>query len=1134
MKGIKKKNILFLFLWIAGFNLAASANAQDILKTKISIQVKNEELKKIFSEIESKAKVKFAYNERSIKSVKGIELACFNEPLQTVLEKISKQRYIKYDVSGDVIIIRVAEGDREQPNKPNRIVTGKITGADGNPVAGASVTVKGTSIGTTTREDGTFSIEIPEGNPGMLEVSSVGYILQEVATSGKDYVAIQMLNGDNNLSEVIVVGYGTQKKSVVTGAISSVKSSDFSNQQTARVEQVLQGRTSGVTIAAASGAPGTNSTVRIRGNTSINSGASNPLYVVDGVVVDNGSVDYLSSNDIESIEVLKDAASAAIYGARSSAGVILITTKKGKEGDIIVNYNTYLGFQRPEKKLDLLNAAQYATLRNEQSINGGGKAVFSNPDSLGQGTDWQSLIFNNKAFIQNHELSLSGGSKKSTFFTSFGFFDQDGIVATEISNFKRYNIRLNSTHKIREWLIVGQNVGYAHGKTLGGVNPNTEFASPLSSAINLDPVTPILITNPAIANAPPYSNQPVVKDANGNPYGISSIVVQQMTNPLAYIKTRLGNYDWSDNIVGNAFLELQPVKGLKIRSTVGANLGYWGVETFSPVYYLNANQTSTQTSFTRVRNKSLNWNLENTILYDKTLNVHHFTVLLGQGAYLDNNASGITVTYYGIPASTFKEASMNFNVAAANKISSGYEGIQHNVSSLFSRLFYSYDEKYLFTGIIRRDGSSRFGANNKFGYFPSASLGWVISRENFFHPISALNFLKLRASYGVTGNDVLGDFRYATTVSDGRNYTFGNNDIYLIGYSNNAPGNPDLKWEETRQLNLGFDATFLRSLSLTFDWFSKKTIGMLMPVTFPDYAGITGVGFGNIGNMENKGVEIEIGYDKTINDFRLGLKGNVSYIKNRVTFLGNGLNFTEDGALRLQSSAYSLTRIAVNQPVNSFYGFRTAGIFQNQAEIDAYTGVNGKIQPVAVPGDIKWVDLNQDGKITAEDRDYLGDGTPDWTYGFTLNGGYKNFDLLLFSQGVAGNKIFQGVRRLDIVTANWQTAALDRWHGEGTSNSHPRLTTDDVNKNFSSPSDFYLQNGSYFRIKTLQLGYTLPQSLVSHIGFKKVRAYVSSNNLLTITKYTGFDPEIGGASYGVDRGIYPQAKSVLFGLNVTF
>ncbi|WP_346239293.1 TonB-dependent receptor [Niabella insulamsoli] len=1044
---------------------------------------------------------------------------------------LSKSRGLLYIAFA--IFLLTTNSDSQAAAPAFETIKGMVRDADSNPLSNVSVIVKGTSRGGVTAEDGSFGIEAALNDTLVFSIS--GYQQQEVIISDENMILqIVMVKNFNDLDEVVVVGYGTQKKSVVTGAISSVKASDFANQQTARIEQVLQGRTSGLTIAAASGAPGAVSTVRVRGITSLNDGASNPLFVVDGVVVDNGSVDYLSSNDIESIEVLKDAASAAIYGARASAGVILITTKKGKQGGIVVNYNGYLGTQKPERKLDLLNAKDYATLINEQSVNGGGTAVFDNPESLETGTDWQALIFNNNAKIQNHELSFSGGFNKSSFYSSVSYFDQDGIVASDISNFKRISLRLNSIHKIRDWLTFGQNLGYSHIKSLLGVNANTEFQSPLSSATNLDPITPVTITDPDLLSKPPYSNQPVIADAAGNPYGVSTIVVQQMVNPLALIKTKLGNHNWSDDIVGNAFLEIKPISAITFRSTIGAKLSYNGSENFSPIFYLNSNQTSEQTSFARFRGKTLNWNLENTLAYSKSVEAHDFSVLLGQGAYLDNNSSGMTVTYYGIPATNFDEASMNYSVAAENVQASGYEGILHKVNSLFGRLNYNYDEKYLFTGIIRRDGSSRFGPNNKFGYFPSASVGWVASRENFFPKTDRFNFLKIRGSYGVTGNDVLGEMRYASTVSDGRNYVFGS-DLYAIGYSPNAPANPDLKWEETRQLNFGLDAIVFRNFNFTFDWFKKKTVGVLMPVEFPGFAGATGTSYGNVGDIENTGVELELGYKKQVNKVALDVRGNLSYLKNKVSYLGDGKDFTEDGAAKLQSTAFALTRTAVGYAVGSFYGFQRDGIFQNQAEIDAYTGPDGaKVQPNAVPGDFKWVDINGDGKIDADDRTFIGDPTPDLSYGFTINLGWNHFDLLLFGQGVAGNQIYQGLRRLDIPTANWQTNALDRWHGEGTSNNYPRLTTNDVNKNYSYPSDFYLQNGDYFRFKTMQLGYTLPQNMASKIGLQRFRVYASGSNLFTITNYTGFDPEIGGSSFGIDRGIYPQAKSFLLGLNLTF
>ncbi|HEY1023557.1 MAG TPA: TonB-dependent receptor [Sphingobacteriaceae bacterium] len=1009
------------------------------------------------------------------------------------------------------------------------LVSGKVTSkADGLPLPGVTVTVEGTTTGTSTDASGSFSIRIPK--PGsVLVFKQIGMVTQIFTVTKQDPIIISLTESNNTLSEVVVIGYGTQKRSVVTGATSGVSAAAIENQQIGRIEQALQGRASGLTIASSSGAPGASATVRVRGTTTI--GNSDPLYVVDGVVVDVGGIDYLNQNDIESIEVLKDAASAAIYGARAASGVILVTTKRGKSGSMRVNYSGYFGTQSPIRRLDMLNATEYATLRNEAAVAGGGGIVYSDPQSFGEGTNWQDALFNDNAGIQNHELSLSGGNDKSTYYSSFGYFNQEGIIATEISNYKRYNIRLNSTHKIKDWLNVGQNLGYSRIKSQGGLGTNTEFGGPLSSVINLDPITPIIVTDPAVASSAPYSTQRVVRDANGNPYGISQAVAQEMTNPFAYIQTRLGNYGWSDNIVGNVYAEVEPVKGLKLRSTVGAKLAYWGGESFTPLYYLNPAQQSTQTAFNRDRNQALNWNIENTASYSKLIGRHNFTVLAGQGAYRDNNSSGLNISFTNIAASTFEEASFNLKVPTANRTTDAYEGINHTVSSLFGRVTYDFDEKYLFTGIMRRDGSSRFGSNNKFGYFPSASVGWVPSRESFWPENKAVNNLKIRASYGIVGNDNLGDFRYISTVGANRNYVFGY-DNYYIGYSPDAPANPDLRWEETSQLNVGVDAILFNDFNLTVDWYNKKTTGILQTIALPGYVGSTGSPWGNVADMENRGVEFELGYRKQIGDLRLNLNSNLSFLQNEVTYLGEGKAFLDGGAT-VQNSTYPITRTAVGQAIGSFYGFKTNGIFQNQAEINAYTGTNGLIQPNARPGDFRWVDMNSDGKIDQADRTFIGDPTPNVTYGFTLNANYKSFDLLVFGQGVSGNQIFQGVRRLDIPNANWQSRALTRWSGEGTSNTYPRLTTSDANNNFSNPSDFFLEDGDYFRIKTLQIGFTLPNSFVSKAGLNRARIYVSSNNLLTFTKYTGFDPEIGtGGSYGIDRGIYPQSRSFLLGVNV--
>ncbi|MDB5250890.1 MAG: TonB-dependent receptor, partial [Flaviaesturariibacter sp.] len=474
----------------------------------------------------------------------------------------------------------------------------------------------------------------------------------------------------------------------------------------------------------------------------------------------------------------------------------------------------------------------------------------------------------------------------------------------------------------------------------------------------------------------------------------------------------------------------------------------------------------------------------------------------------------------------------NFNLAPEKRQGWASTSTPHKVSSLYGRLTYDFNERYLLTAILRRDGSSRFGSNNKYGYFPSASVGWVASREAFWPANKAVDFLKLRASYGVNGNDAIGDFRYVSTIGSGRNYTFGDN--YTFGNSPNAPANPDLRWEETSQTDIGFDMTLFRNVSLTFDWYKKKTSGILQTIQIPGYVGASGGPVGNVADMENTGYELELGYNRMIGDVRLNVKGNVSHLQNRVTFLGQGKAFLEGGAA-LQSSQYNLTRIAVGHAIGSFYGFEQLGIFQTQAEVDAYRNKNGQlIQPGARPGDFKWADLDTNGVINASDRTFIGDPTPDWSYGFNVNAAYKGFDLTVFGQGAAGNQIYNALRRLDIPTANWTTKALNRWTGTGTSNDFPRMTIDDPNKNYSSPSSFLLENGDYFRIKMLQIGYSLPRTLLNRAHFQNVRVYVSANNLVTFTKYTGYDPEIGGGSYGIDRGFYPQAKSFTAGINLTF
>lgn len=1009
-------------------------------------------------------------------------------------------------------------------------ITGTVSEEGGVPLPGANVIVENSSKVTITDFDGNYTIEAQEGD--VLKFSYIGFTPKTVTVGAQATINVSLSTDTQALDEVVVVGYGTQKKSVVTGAISSVKSEDLEDLPITRVEQSLQGRTSGLTIAANSGQPGSASTVRVRGITTF--GNNDPLWVVDGVVVDAGGIGYLNQSDIESIEVLKDAASQAIYGARAATGVILITTKKGKSGKLSVNYNGYTGFSGPARELDLLNAEEYATLMNESSVNGGGSILYPDPSALGEGTDWQDVIFNNSAKRIGQEVSLSGGNDVSTFYASFGLLEQEGIVMPEISQYNRKNIRLNSSHKITKAITFGQTVGYSHEKNIGIGNTNSEFGGPLSSAINLDPLTPVVETDPNVINRTPYTNEGVMRNSEGYPYGISSLVGQEMTNPLAYQQTRIGNYGWSDNFVGNAYIQVEFLPGLKFKSTLGGKLAYWGGYSYTPVSYLNASNINAQNNVSKNSNRGFGWNIENTLMYDKKFGKHNLSVLLGQGTYVDNDTNGSGVTYYDIPADNFYDSSFNFDVPTDQIDAYGYENPEHRVTSLFSRVNYDYDEKYIFTGIIRRDGSSRFGSNNKYGIFPSFSLGWVLTKEDFWNPSEVINQLKIRGGYGVTGSDAIGDFRYLSTVGGGRNYTIGTSSSVTIGNSPDAPANPDLKWEETSQTNIGLEARLFSNFSLVFDMYEKTTKGILQSVPIPGYVGAPGLPVGNVADMQNRGFDIELGYDRTFGDFGMSVNANLSYLENEVTNLGNGIDFLSGGET-VQASTYPITRTAVGEAYNSFYGFKTNGIFQTQAEVDAYTNADGDlIQPNAVPGDFRWTDTNGDGTITEDDRDFLGSSIPKYTFGFTVNLNYKNFDLMVFAQGAAGNEIFQGLRRLDIQNANYQTTALNRWVGEGSSNSYPRLTTNDTNKNFNNPSDFYLEDGDYLRFKTIQFGYTFPSDVIKNIGLQRVRLYVTGENLFTFTEYTGYDPEIGGGVFGIDRGFYPQARTGMLGINVQF
>ncbi|WP_203558497.1 TonB-dependent receptor [Bacteroides sp. 519] len=1093
--------------------------------TPVSINATGQQIKVVIDQIEEQTDYLFVYNNDNVDLTPRVTLKAENTSVANVLSQVFQNTGIIYAMEGNNILL--IKENKLEIIKQDKTIQGSVKDQYNEPVIGASVLEVGTSNGTITDIDGNFSLTV-SSESSVIRISYIGYVDQEIRVGNKNNLAVTLVEDAQSLDEVVVVGYGVVKKSVVTGSISKITGDDIANAPVMRLEQSLQGRTSGVSVVSSSGQPGAGATVRVRGVTSINN--SDPLYVVDGQVIPIGDINFLNQSDIESIEVLKDAASAAIYGTKAASGVILVTTKSGKAGKMKLSYNGYFGLQSPEKKLDLANATEYATLRNESSEAAGKGIIFDNVKSLGKGTDWQDVIFSNSAKIQNHEFSINGGNQVSTYYGSFSYFDQEGIVMPDASKYKRMTFRLNTTHEIKPWLRMGANATYTYIKNSNNVSANTERGGVLNSAINIDPITPVVITDPEEMAQNPYANQPVMRDKYGNPYGVSKYVANEISNPLAYAKTKDGNYAWTHNIIANAYLEIEPIKDLRVRSQIAGKMTFWGNEYFTPLYYLNTVLTNLeQTKYDRALKKTLLWSLENTASYSKQFGDHFGSVMIGNSIQ-DRTADGLEGVFRGIPANNFDDASLNYSLPDEKRVAKGFEDQPYRISSFFGRVSYNYKEKYMFTGIVRVDGSSRFGQNNRYGTFPSASIGWVPSREAFWKENKIINSLKLRLSYGVTGNDNFGAFSYVSTIGSGRNYVFGPDNTINIGYSPNGLANPDLKWEKTAQTNVGIDLRFLDNFSLSVDVYKKQTRDMLLGVSYPKYVGLNGSSYGNIADMDNNGIEIELGYQKKFGDFSLDVKGNISHVKNEVVYLGDDKDYI-DGA-EFQASDYRITRTAVGHPFLSFYGFKTQGIFQTQEEIDNYKNSKGKvIQPNAKPGDFRFADLDDDGNISGSDRDFLGTTIPTWFYGLTVNMAYKDFDLSIFGQGSGGNKIFQGLRRLDIQTANYSAEALNRWTGPGTSNSYPRLTDSDTNRNFTKPSDFHLEDGTFFRIKTVQLGYNVPQRIIQKMSLSQLRLYVTVNNLTTFTKYSGYDPEISGS---IDRGIYPQARSYMFGLNLSF
>lgn len=1022
-----------------------------------------------------------------------------------------------------------------------------VSGTDNEPLPGVNVVVKGnTSTGTITDFNGTFTLSAPAD--AILSISYIGFKSQEIAVKGHKDIKIVLQEDSETLDEVVVVGYGVQKKSVVTASIAKVSADDLASTAPVRMDNALKGLASGVTVTSSSGQPGAAAQIRVRGVGTIRTenGAADPLYIVDGMPLEGG-LDYLNPNDIASIEVLKDAASGAVYGARAANGVILVTTKTGKIGKMKVTYDFSYGWQSAWKKRDVLNASEYALMINEGAINAGIAPKFSDPYSYGQGTNWQDEVFNNNAPMMNHQVSVSGASEKVNYLFSLGFYTQDGIVGGNFdrSNYERLTLRSNTQYtlfdesKERNWLNslkVTSNLSYARIKSTN-FDDNSTWGTPLGSALALSPILNVYDeTEEAIkAQFDKYGTTaeytPVYDPRNGKLFSIPG-EFGEMSNPIAKLSLP-GDKHWSHKFVANFSAELQLWDNLKFKTSYGADLSFWGYDGYRPLYYLRSGESSTQSSAYSRKEDGTVWQLENVLMYDKSIDKHSFSVLLGQsakkssGSYLYGSRNNIT--NYSRP---YIDASTGL-AANADRDAAGAPSVDATLASIFARASYNYDERYMLQVTVRRDGSSRFGPNNHYAVFPSFSLGWNLTNEKFMNKRpNWLTTTKIRLSWGKNGNENIGNFKYTVLTSPGNNAIFGSSENVINGVKASGLANPDLKWEESEQLDFGLDFGFFNNaLTFTADYYKKKTNGMLMEMNIPFYVG-EAKPIGNVGKMENSGIELEAAYKFRVSDWNFRVSANASYLKNKLIEYGN-----ESGWENLDSfqGTGDISRAENGKPFPFFYGYKTAGIFQNTDEVKAYKNDKGELlQPTAVPGDVRFVDVDGNGIIDANDRTDIGKGMPDWTFGFNLGVSWKNFDLNMMWQGTAGNDIYDATRRTDIATSNLPSWMLNRWTGEGTSNRIPRFVQGD-NVNWQS-SDLYVYDGSYLRLKNIQLGYTLPAALTQKVFISSLRFYVAAENLFTFTKYHGFDPEIssGGTSLGIDYGVYPQARVWTIGASLSF
>jgi len=1016
-----------------------------------------------------------------------------------------------------------------------KTVTGTVLSAEDNtPLPGASVVEKGTDNGTSTDFDGKFSLNVAS-DATTLVVSFIGFQSREVTiTEGE--ITVTLIVDANALEEVVVVGYGTQKITKVSGAISTVKSAAIESLKPLRVEEALQGQASGVSVIQG-GAPGSTPTVLIRGIPSFS--GTEPVVIIDGVPQTLDDLNAINTADIESINVLKDAATTAIYGVSGGNGVIVVTTKKGRKNQKTeFAYTSYVGQQEVLKKIGVLNATEYGAMVNEGSVLSGGPVIFPDLSVLGVGTNWQDEIFKT-ANIASHSFTARGGGENMAYFLSAGYLGQDGIVGGgDKSNFNRINVTANLDFDLTSKVKLLVNTNYTNIKNQS-VSQNS-FNSIIGSALNFDPTVAVFNNDPNTIGT----------------YGFSNLLLSEVNNPITKLEDTY-NESNGDKFFGKVELQYEVLDGLRVTSRFGyTKWDQKGKEFFPLVFYGPLNVSSDFFPDGTVKDgehnkviergfSSFNFTFESFANYNfKIKDDHNFDAVLGI-SLAKSTGDGFTVAREDVPFNSWEFADISSATGTNSPdntsayTGSTFQNLTKKNLSYFGRINYDFQEKYLASFSGRRDGSTTFGKDNKFANFYAGSLGWVVSKENFFNS-EFISFLKLRGSYGTSGNDnvspvfvniITGGPSYRNPNPNSNGYTF--DGVFASGSTIGSFSNETLKWEEQTQLSVGFDITILNNVSLTADYFKKEVKGLLFNESAPLFAGTLPSFSSNIGSTESTGVDLNLSYNISNENFKFNTSFALTSFTSLVTETNAEGTAVISGGSVFNGQSFNATRFEKDFSPGYFYGYETDGLFQTQADIDASPTQNG-----ALPGDIKFVDVNGDGAITALDRTKIGDPFPDFTLGWNIGAEYKNFDLSIFTYASVGNDVFRAYERNASFTNKFRSI-LGRWTGPGSTNDadNPRYSFDNANAN-NRPSDRYVEDGSFAKIKNVLLGYTVPSSLYNDKWFSKIRIYAQAKNLFTFTEYSGFDPEISGGSSllnnGVDEGAYPQARTISLGIDLKF